>query len=282
VPLSHTAFREEARVSATRPDKVAVFLAGVQKGGTTSLFAHLRLHPQLAAGETKELHYFDDEREDWRSPDYARFEARFAPDAGDRLRFDATPIYLFWPPALERIRRYNPSARFIVIFREPIERAYSAWCMEFGRGVEPLTFADAIRHGRGRLPADPPTAPDWRVYSYVERGFYGAQIARALSLFPREQFLFLRTSRLDQDHAAVLQSIAGFLSIAPFAPGKPIRARQRSASRVWPELSPDDRRHLQALYHEDTCLFASLSGLNVDDWPSRHAPVASCPAGGSR
>jgi hypothetical protein len=260
-------------VNPPQADKVAVFVAGVQKGGTTTLFAHLRLHPQLQMGVTKELHLFDDEREDWSDPDYAGLDARFAGPDGDRLRCDATPIYLFWPHSLERIKRYNPAAKFVMIFREPIDRAYSAWCMEFGRGVEPLTFSDAIRHGRSRLPHDRTTAPDWRVHSYVERGFYGAQIPHALSLFPREQFLFLRTSALDQDRSAVLQSIADFLAIDPFGRTPPIRARQRPASRPWPPIVQDDRHYLQGLYHTDTVRFAALSGLNVDDWPSWH-PVA--------
>jgi hypothetical protein len=265
----HTKRAEPGLVTTARADKVVLFAAGVQKGGTTSLFAHLRAHPQLQAGDIKELHYFDDETENWNSPDYGRLDARFEARQAGRLRFDATPIYLFWPPALERIKRYNPAARFVVLFREPIDRAYSAWCMESERGVEPLGFSEAIRGGRSRLPRDR-TAPEWRVHSYVERGFYGEQVARALSVFPRAHFLFLRSSSLDQDHIGVLQSVADFLAISPFRRTRPIRARQRSAL-AWPVISQDDRHYLQSLYHADTARFAELSGLEVDDWPSRHA-----------
>ncbi|MBX9700198.1 MAG: sulfotransferase domain-containing protein, partial [Acetobacteraceae bacterium] len=111
--------------------RIGVFVAGVQKAGTTTLFAHLRRHPGLVAPTAeKELHVFDDETIDWRAPiDWSRLHARFPAERRCGLRFEATPITLFWPPALARIRAYNPAARIILIFRDPIGRAVSQWRM---------------------------------------------------------------------------------------------------------------------------------------------------------
>jgi hypothetical protein len=97
--------------------------------------------------------------------------------------------------SLERIAAYNPRMRLILIFRDPIERAWSHWKMEYARGAETESFAWSIRDGRSRVDAGSVRAGLHRVYSYVERGFYGAQVERLLALFPREQVLFLSVRR---------------------------------------------------------------------------------------
>lgn len=99
----------------------------------------------------KELHYFDDERIDWRSPDVTALHRSFDWSVRDVVRGEATPIYTYWPRAIERIARYNPRAKLIVCLRHPVLRAYSHWRMETTRGAETLPFSRAIREGRARV-----------------------------------------------------------------------------------------------------------------------------------
>jgi len=245
---------------------VGLFLAGVQKCGTTSLFHYLAGHPQLQAPRRKEIHFFDDETVDWRRRDFGALHACFDGGGEGRLRFDATPIYLFWPSALERIKAYNPRARLILLFRDPIERAYSHWRMERLRGAEDLPFSEAIRDGRARLPGGDLIHGNWRDRSYVERGFYGAQLARALSLFPKAQVLVLASEDLRQRHAATLDRVAGFLGIAPFPPVAARLENQAPPSPLLPPVGRDDHAHLRALYAEDMRRFAALSGVDVGVW----------------
>ena len=195
---------------------ISVFVCGVQKGGTTSLYSHFCEHPALSPPTRKELHFFDDESRDWEAADYSDFDALFNDDDRDRLRFDITPIYCFWPPTILRIRAYNPAAKLIFLFRDPFERAWSQWCMEFARNDESLSFAEAIRQGRARLRGISPVAKEWRVYSYVERGLYSEQSRRALAHFPRNQLLFLRSRDLWNDHVGTLARISYFLGVPPF------------------------------------------------------------------
>ena len=172
--------------------RISFLVAGVQKGGTTALFHYLDDLPGVQMAPAKEVHFFDDETGvDWARPDYARLHAAF-PGADGRPRGEATPIYVYWPNCLERIARYNPAMRLILLFRDPVERAWSQWKMEYARGWETEPFAWCVRQGRARV--DSPEAPGFhRVFSYVERGFYGAQLARVFQLFPREQVLALRS-----------------------------------------------------------------------------------------
>lgn len=237
------------------PARLSLILAGVQKAGTSSLFGYLADHPALVAPSRKELHFFDDERIDWSAPDYGQIDAAFPPADG-RLRFEATPIYLFWPQALERIQRYNPDIRLILVFRDPIDRAWSHWRMELTRGDEHRAFSDAIR-------AVPIGEFGLRHHSYVARGLYGAQVQHALTLFERDQVLMLTAEELWHERLDVLARVADFVGISGFeAPA----ARRDNAGKPMGDVPATDADYLRSTYAEDMVLFAGLSGLATGGW----------------
>lgn len=247
--------------------KVEFLVAGVQKGGTTALFSYLEEHPGLNLAPVKEVHFFDDEETvDWRAPDYQRFHDQFRRQ-DDAPSGEATPIYIYWPNSLERIRAYNPAMKFILLFRDPIERAWSQWRMEYRRRAETEPFAWCIREGRERvrLNADPKGAH--RVYSYVERGFYGAQLERFLQLFPRGQALMLRSEDLRCEPRTALGHVCRFLGVAE--PATTVERRDVHVGAEAPDamrMTAADREHLRDLFADDLRRFQRLSGLDTSAW----------------
>lgn len=239
-------------------------VAGVQKAGTSTMFEYLRLHPELAAPRVKELHFFDDETIDWTTPAYEHLHANFA-DSSSGKRFEATPIYTFWPPSLERIRCYNPEIRLVVLFRDPIDRAFSHWCMEYARGGDTIAFADAIRHGRQRL-SEGALDNARRVYSYVERGFYVEQVERLLATFPRCNCHFIDFNEFVNDTRGVLDALASFLGISSF-PGSPaIKENERPGVDFPSVLTSADIEYLAELYRPELARFSSLTGIDTERW----------------
>jgi hypothetical protein len=241
------------------PPRVNFLIAGVQKGGTTALFDYLQDYPDLALPQTKELHFFDDETRDWSRPDYDVYHAAF-PEVAGRPCGEATPIYTYWPNCLERIRAYNPAMKLIVVLRDPIQRAWSHWRMEYARGVETQPFDWCIREGRQRLfEADP-----WghhREFSYVERGFYGEQMERLLALFPADQVLTLRSDQLRIDPGATLGAVREFLGLPP-APTPRQREVHVGREMDYPSaLTPADVDHLRSVYAYDDQRLAALTGV---------------------
>jgi hypothetical protein len=253
---------------------ISIFGCGVQKAGTTSLYAYLCQHPALSSPSQKELHFFDDEANDWASPDYNPLQSFFPYDDGRRLRFEVTPIYIFWPPAIERLHAYNPTAKLIMLFRDPFERALSQWCMEYERGDETLSFAEAIREGRRRMEGLPPLARERRIFTYVERGLYGEQVRRALTHFPREQMLFLRSEDLRDNHVATLARISTFAGLPPFPDLGAKREHPRPAvSRLLSTPTDDDHALIADFVRDDLRDFAMLTGLNISNWPTMQEPI---------
>jgi hypothetical protein len=238
---------------------VSFLIVGAQKGGTTALFNYLGDCPDIALSDEKEVHFFDDDGQDWAAPDYGAYHDRF-PAADGRPCGEATPILCYWPDAMERVAAYNPAMKLILMLRDPVQRAWSHWRMEYARGPETHPFAWCIREGRQRLfDAEP-----WghhREFSYVERGFYAEQVERILRLFPREQLLVLTAEALRADPGPVLNAVRGFLGLPP-AETPAARAVHVGAEMDYPSaLTPDDVAHLRAVYAADAARLADLTGV---------------------
>lgn len=243
-------------------------IAGMQKGGTSALWQQLGAHPDIFFPAKKELHFFDKETLDWDCPDYAAYERLFAACPPGSIAGEATPIYTYWPGALERIAAYRPAMKLIVILRNPAMRAYSHWAMELRRDAEWLDFAEAIRVRLDRPEAvQGMKAGAHRVFSYVERGFYAEQIERMFRLFPREQVLVTTHDAFRAACGEVLDRIVAFLGLDPFAAYPPnaefMVAGQREKN---PPMPPDCRARLVDLFADDIRRTQDLAGLDLSGW----------------
>lgn len=239
---------------------VTFLVIGVQKGGTTALHHYLSEDANLALSQVKETHFFDDEGLDWSRPDYRRYHARF-PDPQGRPCGEATPIYSYWPQSLERIAAYNPKMRLILLLRDPVERAWSHWRMEYARGAETRPFAWCIRQGRERLARGTPPGHH-RVYSYVERGFYAAQMDRILALFPRDQLLVLRSDELRRDPDPLLSQVRGFLGAPPGPPAAPRLVHVGRKMDYGVGVTAADIDLLREVYAKDDRRLRDLAGIS--------------------
>jgi hypothetical protein len=150
--------------------------------------------------------------------------------------------------------------KFIVVLSDPAERAWSHWKMEYARGVEARPFAWCIREGRQRLfDAEP-----WgfhRETSYVERGFYGEQMARLYGLLPHDHVLALRSDDLRREPGETISRVRTFLGLpATAAP----TAREVHVGREMDygsDLTGGDVDYLRSVYARDTARLADLTGI---------------------
>jgi hypothetical protein len=198
-------------------------IAGVPKAGTTALHAALVQHPGLFLPQVKEPKFFLSDgpppatggpgdvqtyqEHVWRQDDY---EALFAPAPHGALLGEATPFYLYDLESHSRIKALVPSARLIVLLRDPVDRAHSNWTHLWNAGLEPeADFLTACRAEPARQ------AAGWAAFwHYISLGRYGEQVRHLYEHFPREQVLLMRYRELKDDPAAALDRVCAFLGVA--------------------------------------------------------------------
>jgi hypothetical protein len=247
--------------------KLNFVIAGAQKGGTCTLDAIFRKHPQIQMARRKETHFFDDESRNWDAPDYDKLDAYFA-GSDDRLRGEATPVTLYWRPAIRRVHQYNPDIKLILLLRNPVERAFSHWRKVFSSGRDAMPFSDAIRRGRDRVQSQAEVEGLHRYFSYVERGLYGQQLAYLLDFFPRQQIHCEVSEEFFGDQAATLQRLAVFLAIRPFRALAPVHKNSGRTFAAVSTLSGDDVAYLSALFREEVAAVEAFLGRSIPEWDS--------------
>lgn len=104
-------------------------IVGAVKAATTWIAHQLRSQPSIFLPKA-EPHYFSCEYE--RGPGW--YANLFAGAAPGQLIGEKSADYLAHPSAAARMARELPDARLVVQLRNPIERAYSDYCMLFRRG----------------------------------------------------------------------------------------------------------------------------------------------------
>jgi len=266
-----------ASMPARPRDTVDFVVAGAQRSGTTALDRYLRRHPEISMGKTrKELHFFDHE-EQFAGPDvdYAGYHAHFELRRPGQLRGDATPSYMYWRPAAERMARYNPALKIVIVLRNPITRAHSHWNKERQRGREALPFMAALEAETARARAALPLQD--RRTSYAERGYYVDQIERLWRHFPVAQTLILRAEALQDAPAATLSRLAAFLGVAPFGPVAPESVNARTYDAP---MSRDAFTFLAAAFTAEIRALEKLLGWDCTAW--LEPPDAASPAAPAR
>ncbi len=199
-------------------------IAGAQKAGTSTLFELLSAHPDVHRSPVKEPHFFCVDpltgRLPWRGPYDQRIFAgavtspsayvELFADAAGRLTGDASTGYLADPEVPGRLAAARPDVKVIVILRDPVLRAFSAWKMWRRVGFEPLQFADALEAEEERR------AAGWSsTYRYLANGDYADQLDRWRSAVGSSKLHLITTDSLQRSQRLAVAGVTSFLDISP-------------------------------------------------------------------
>lgn len=250
-------FRNKLR----KVERLDFILAGAQKSGTTALHYFLESHPEITMGDQQEMHFFDDEEIFAGPVDYGLLHKHFGPVRPVTIVGECTPIYIYWKPAMERIWKYNPKIKLLIILRNPIERAYAHWNMQRFKGREALDFLDAVKEEKNR--AKEATPLQSRRFSYVDRGLYAGQVERVFTFFPREQVKIIKFEEFRDKKSETLGSIFRFLRVGP------MRSKRNKDRNVVPyerEMTSEERQCLYGIFAKDIAKLEKMLGWNCSDW----------------
>jgi len=193
------------------------FLVGAAKAGTTSIYTYLSRHPKVFFPKVKEPHFFTQVRA---APELqflieavgkrSAYLRLYGGAAGHSVIGDASPSYLWHPEVPQRIRAEVPEAKIAIILRDPVERAYSHYLMDYREGAQNMPFYEALVDDMQR------PAKGWGVsYLYYELGLYAEQVQRYLEAFRPERVKVLMFEDFRRDSRAVLRELGDFLGLDP-------------------------------------------------------------------
>lgn len=235
-------------------------IIGAQKCATTTLFEHLRKHPDIHMPLEKEVPFFTGEACDEAA--WERFAAQKLGAADGRLWGKATPQYMCDPRVPERIRALMPQVKLVAILRDPIERTLSHYLMGKRRNTETQSFDEVVETSldpgvlqRNRLLPVPEHTQGYESESdfYIAWSEYGRILQRYRELFGRDQLLVLYTEELERDPQGTLDGLLAFIGLEPgFRPESLGQVMHRGGGsnriphgvRTWLR----DRRSLYALW----------------------------------
>ena len=231
------------RLTAAWRDLPDFIVLGTMKSGTTSFFNYLAQHPQVAPPVQKAVRYFSrypDQDVDW-------YRSFFPMNKGSRITGEASPRYFWVDTAPAQIKATVPDAKLIVLLRNPIDRAFSQYHMQT-KGDDGVPFEHAID------PEHPDYLEDKR--HYLERGCYARYAKRWLTLFPREQMLFLHFENFLADPLSGMKSVFDFLGLEEVYPSDLTPRVVGSYSKMLPET----RARLNEHFREPNAELTELLG----------------------
>lgn len=205
---------------------------GAQKSGTTWLAEMLRQHDQIFIPRAKELHYYNDRTRRSFGRDWYVSNFDDAPPTAVAVG-EATPNYL-WTTAspLERETHNVPEnipeaiasdfadLRFVVLLRDPVERAVSAFHhMVRSRYVKPSARILDVAH----------------LFGIESAGWYAQNLRDWFAVWPRDRFLvLLYEEAVRGDKRTALDDVCEFLGVPPLPSDVPLdEVLNRSAGGLY-------------------------------------------------
>jgi hypothetical protein len=288
---------------------------GAARSGSTYLTRALSEHPQVLICEPKEPHFlaFAPDAPSFTGPGDAETINRFSivDETKWRSLFPAKPgvthygdgsvsTLYFHEAAIRNIRQHCPEVKMIVILRDPVERAFSAFQYWTSRGHETESFSRALDIEDERI-----SSGFQHIWHYARMGLYSEQLRPFIEEFGNDRLLILCYEKFMADKAAGLQQCSDFLGLDDFpelelevevnaggaqrnngvtfalrvlrrippvnwavksvVPWR-LRERLRSSTLTHSEISETDRSRLEEFFSAERTALAELLGDAAPPW----------------
>jgi hypothetical protein len=195
-------------------------IAGVARCGTTSLYHYLKQHPQIGFPKVKEPKYFSSTGIVFphNGPGDNTVDAKIIRDKkqyyelfGDLKNFQAigeasSDYFYYHRHTIPAIKQELGDVKIILCFRNPIERAYSAYSNLLRDSRETTTFEEAINLEEERLDKN----YDW-MWAYKSGGLYAEGLQLFKDAFSNVKVVLLED--LEREPQRILNEVFNFLEV---------------------------------------------------------------------
>jgi len=192
--------------------KVNTIIIGTQKSGTTSLYYYLKQHPEIYFSEVKEITYFDNDKFYEKGINY--FHSFFRNFKNQKIIATADVHLLPSATAPGRVFKYNPNIKIIVLLREPVDRAYSAFNYAKKNGwenpeisfIKSLEKEEEIRRSNDLIRKND--------LLYFWNGLYHHHLTNWFNYFPKDSFFIFKDEELRNNGDIKIKELFSFLGIS--------------------------------------------------------------------
>ncbi|WP_334183816.1 sulfotransferase family protein [Novosphingobium sp.] len=268
-------------------DNIDFVIIGAAKSATTWLQTQLQSDPAVYMPDP-ELHYFSreyDRGEEW-------YLSQFSDEGAGRIVGEKSNSYLYMPEAPARLHRHLPHVKLIVQLRNPVERAYSNYCMLFRRGEVGVDIGNYL---------DPSLGENLR---FLVGGNFASHLQSYVDIFGREALLILLFEGVLDDPETQMSRVRTHLGLPPrrLAPSGQNKVKDRTVPVVpaglrkrlawmkpiarplrgtaafqavrnlvaretrYPPLTDDLRNRLNDYYRPSIELLENMSGHSLSHW----------------
>jgi hypothetical protein len=255
-------------------------IAGATRSGTTSLYYYLKQHPEIGFPELKEPRYFSsinlelpqkgpgdytvDRKLVLKFHDYRELYKHIN---GFKRVGDASSEYLYrCDVSADAIKKKLGDIPIILILRNPIDRAFSAYSNLLRDGREEHTFEEALELEEERI------NNNWdMMWHYKKVGLYYEQVKRYKQVFSSVKILIFE--EFVEDANSKVEETFDFLGIESTARILTLKCIPRKylewiGKRVLVNetIMPDTRKVLYETFQDDIRKLETLINIDLSHW----------------
>ena len=258
-----------------------VYIIGAQKSGTTTLYDWIAQHPQVFGDPlAKDFPFFSHDILYKKGPkELAKFSKGASPN---QLILGGDANTMFSKDAGKRLYKVIPNAKLIAILRNPVERAFSAYCHAVERLLENRTFEQAIKEELSGYCYSP---LDSMRKDYLRHGLYAQQLKSIMKYYPKDQLFVITFEEWKENPKKIMREIFSFIGVdESFIPVMHIKNVTKGRYRFsfvakiihWqaPENALGNLLKLMIPFRIRTYIRQKLSEINRTDAPKPDFPTS--------
>ena len=289
-------------------------VVGASRAGTSYLDRFLIQHPDIYLPSRREANFFatsdfpflfngpgDEEMNTEIIRTWDRYEMLFDEVTQERAIGESSVFYLYYPGTAQRIYQTRHTMKIIIMLRNPVDRAFSAYTYLLRENRETLTFEEALKEEPRRKSED--YGPMW---FYRELGLYYQQVKHYTDVFSKDQLKIILYDDFINDLQGTMEKVFRFLGlftevpmdttmllnesgipksrkafdffakphfvkeiIKPFVPSKTRTRLGHKAKSLFLEpinMNTATRKELINYYRPDIMNLQNLIGINLSSW----------------
>ncbi|MEO1373528.1 MAG: sulfotransferase domain-containing protein [Cyanobacteria bacterium J06635_10] len=214
-------------------------IPGFMKSGTTSLYSYVSNHPQVLPAVAKELHFFNS----FFKQDIDYYLAHFPQISNSKnyITGEATPIYINSSRIAQQIFALFPEMKFIILLRNPADRAISSYHhrrivdYEYSKFKLTQITQNCLNKTIEKIPSfinqrfdylfDESLSSLRKKYQQYQEftnyillpdlfgSLYIYYLKEWMNIFPKEQFLIIKSENLFENPSATMKQVYRFLNL---------------------------------------------------------------------